>query len=448
MSRYFIGLLTLALLVSPAASAQSLNEALAKAYQENPDLLAARATLRAVDEQAPQARAGFRPTVSASASLGAIERETDASGDDSYNPRALALNVEQPLYRGGRTLAAMRQADSSIAAQRAALRNTEQTVMLQAVSAYLDVLRDQAVLELNQNNETVLERQLRAARDRFAVGEVTRTDVSQAESRASAATSGRIQAEGTLSQSRATFLRVIGMAPDSLQKPATNLKLPASLQDAISLAQDNNPSVIATRNTKLAALAALDGVKGERLPTVAAEGTLQRAIDSTSSSANRSDSASAVLSLSVPIYAAGATSSRIREARQNLERRSQEGDSAVRSAVESATQAWERWQTAKSTVKARQSQVQAAQVALDGVQEEAKVGSRTVLDTLDAEQELLDARVALVQAEFQEILAQYSLQAATGNLTAKELQLAVETYDETAYSNRVRSQWIGSSTGD
>jgi TolC family type I secretion outer membrane protein len=439
-----------ALLLAQAApaQAQTLDEALVKAYSENPDLLAARAALRAVDEQGPQARAGYRPTVSGAGSIGTVNRDSQAAGNDDFTPKSMSLSVEQPLYRGGRTMAAIRQADANIAAQRASLLNSEQSVLLGGVNSYLNVLRDQAVLDLNQNNENVLQRQLRAARDRFSVGEVTRTDVSQAESRASAARSGRIQAEGTLSESRASFERVFGTAPGTLAKPAVKLTLPESREAAIEAAQNNNPVVLAAMNSKTAAEALLDAVKGERLPTLAAEGSLARSIDSGSSSSNRVDTASALLNLTVPLYQAGSTSSRIREARQTVSQRSQLRDSAERQATEAATQAWEQWKTAQAIVISRKDQVEAAQVALDGVQEEAKVGSRTVLDTLDAEQELLDARVGLVRAEYAEILAQYSLLSAIGRLTAKELQLAVESYDETAYSNRVRSQWIGSGTGD
>lgn len=438
----------LATLLPTLALAEGLNEALSKAYTTNPDLDAARAELRSVDENAPQARAGFRPTVTATATLGHTGTDGTALGDDEYTSRTAQLAVDQPLYRGGRTAAAVRQADRIIAAQRAALHNTEQAVFLKGVEAYLNVLRDEAVLNLNKNNEEVLRRQLQATKDRFSVGEVTRTDVSQAEARLSGAVSGRVQAEGALTESRATYQNVFGEAPTHLVKPTTTVSdLPASLDDAIEEALKANPQIVLAENNVGAAGAILDGARGERLPTLTASGRLAHTYDNGSSAYNRNDSASALLTLSVPLYEAGSVSSRIRQARQDVSRYTSAEESARRSVIEAATQAWEQLQTAKSTRSSRQSQVTAAQVALSGVREEANVGSRTVLDTLNAEQESLDARVGLVRAEHDEILAQYQLMAAVGRLTARDLQLPVEYYDEKAYADRVRNQWIGSDIG-
>ena len=434
----------LALLGTPAY-ADTLTEALAKAYNTNPDLAAARAALRAVDETAPQARAGYRPTVTASASVARTTTDNQTLANNDYTSKVAQLSVQQPLFRGGRTMAAISQSDSLIAAQRAVLVSAEQQVLLTGVEAYLNVLRDQSVLDLNKNNEAVLGRQLRATKDRFSVGEVTRTDVSQAEARLSGATAARVQAEGALESSKAAYERLFGEKPSNLKKPVdANLNLLDSLDELIMVAQTNSPAVQAAINSSKAANAALDGVKGERLPTITAEGTLRRSYDNGSSSYDRQDAATAGVGITWPLYEAGATSSRIREAKQTLSRRSSELESAKRGAIETATKAWEQYQTSIASRTSRQSQVSAAQIALDGVREEANVGNRTVLDTLNAEQELLDARVGLVRAEHDEILSQYQLLAAIGHLTARELQLPVEYYDETAYSNRVRSQWIGS----
>lgn len=434
----------LALLGTPAY-ADTLTEALAKAYNSNPDLAAARAALRAADESAPQARAGYRPTVTASASASRTTTDNKTLTDDDYTSKVAQLSIQQPLFRGGRTSAAISQADSLIAAQRAVLVSAEQQVMMSGVEAYLNVLRDQSVLDLNKNNEAVLTRQLRATKDRFSVGEVTRTDVSQAEARLSGATAARVQAEGALESSKAAYERLFGEKPSNLKKPIdAKLNLLNSLDELIEAAQANSPAVQAALNSNAAANAALDGVKGERLPTIVAEGTLRRSYDNGSSSYDRQDAAVAGVGITWPLYEAGATSSRIREAKQTLSRRGSELESAKRGAIETATKAWEQYQTSIASRTSRQSQVSAAQIALDGVREEANVGNRTVLDTLNAEQELLDARVGLVRAEHDEILSQYQLLAAIGHLTARELQLPVEYYDETAYSNRVRSQWIGS----
>lgn len=439
----FLAVTTILALATPAY-AETLSDALAKAYNTNPDLTAARATLRSTDEQAPQALSGYRPQLSANGAIARTHEDSQSLGNDDYTSRSGSLTLEQPLFRGGRTAAAVREADNNILAQRARLLDAEQNVLLSGVEAYLNVQRDQAVLDLNQNNEAVLGRQLKATRDRFNVGEVTKTDVSQAEARLSGAVAARVQAEGDLTSSKAAYQRVFGEAPADLQKPETTFQLPASLDALVAEAQEKNPAVQAAVHTRSAADAVLDGVKGERLPSLTAEGSLARSYDAGSSSSGRNDAATVGLSLSWPLYTGGATSSRIREARQNVTRRTNEVDSAERGAIAVSTQAWEQYQTAMATVKSRESQVSAAQVALDGVQQEASVGNRTVLDTLNAEQELLDAKVGLVRAQHDQILAQYQVLSAGGRLTARELQLPVEYYDETSYSNRVRNQWIGS----
>lgn len=443
------GLSILALMVALAspAFADTMTEALVKAYNTNPDLAAAQAVLRQADELAPQARAGFRPTISATASVGAASLQTHTYDNYDSHTRSVSLQLQQPIYRGGRTLAAMREADSQISAQRANLKNTEQSVLLQGIQAYLDVVRDESVLALTRENESVLRQQLKASQDRFAVGEVTRTDVSQSEARLSGATAARVQAEGALTGSRATYQRIFGEAPGKLTRPADQaLDLPISLDEAMDTATQNNPRLIAAAHTRDAAEAVLDSVKGERLPTVTAQATLSHSNADTdlNTADDWNDSASAVVTMNVPLYQAGAVSSRIREARHTVAQRDHERDSAERRAIEQVTSAWQELETAKATRTSRASQVDAARVALDGVKQEALVGSRSVLDTLNAEQEYLDARVGLVRAEHDEILARYSVLASIGELTAKSLQLPVEYYDEQAYAARVRSKWIGS----
>lgn len=433
-------------LTNSAFAADGLNDAMAKAYQNNPDLSAARAELRGTNELAPQALSNYRPTIEADASIGAITRDNETTGTEDYVSESAALTITEPLYRGGRTMAAVRQADSSIAAGEAALHDTEQAVLIAAVQSYLDVVRDQAVVELNKNNESVLTRHLKATKDRFSVGEVTKTDVSQAESRISGAKSSRVQAEGNLTQSRATYERIIGEQPaGTLENPKVTLELPKSREDVIREAEASNPLYKNAAYIKDAANAALDGVKGERLPTVQLQGQLAHSDDNRDLSAGQVDSASAVVSMSWPLYAAGSTSSRIRQARQTVAQQSDLVESARRTVVERATQAWEQLETARSVIDSRKAQVKAARVALEGVEQEAVVGSRTVLDTLDAEQELLNAEVGLVQAERDQILAQYQVLSAVGRLTARSLALPVEYYDEKAYAKKVRHKFIGSS---
>ena len=444
------GLLLFPLGIWPA-SAQTLEEALANAYATNPTIEAQRAQLRATDEQVPQALSGYRPTLQATVNAGLSHQDTrlasGASTDRSLRQRGGNVSVAQPLYSGGRVDSGVKRAEALVQAQRANLLTTEQTVLLDGATAYLDIVRDQAVVDLNVNNEQVLRRQLDASQDRFNVGEITRTDVSQAQSRLSRAISDRIQAEGTLSASRAVYARVIGASPGRLEAPRLSFDLPASRGEAIELSQSNNPNVVAAEFSESASRNAVDQVRGEMLPSVNLRSTLSRNYGA-SALIDRSDNGSVSAEVTIPLYQAGATASRVREARHTVNQRRIQIEEARRQTVENAIRAWEGLTTARSTIQSRQSQVRASGIALEGVRQEALVGSRTILDTLDAEQELLDARVQLVQAQRDETVAAFSLLATVGQLTARSLNLPVQHYDYTAYYNRVRDKWSGTDVNE
>jgi outer membrane protein/adhesin transport system outer membrane protein len=308
----------------------------------------------------------------------------------------------------------------------------------------MDVLRDQAVLELNTNNERVLQRQREAANDRFQVGEVTRTDVAQAESRLSRANADRIRAEGDLISSRARYRSTVGEMPGRL-RPTTPLGgLPANEDSVLSLARNNAPDVAVARFTEQAAQATVGVVTSERYPELDLEAEVGRT-DQATSRFSRTDSASIIAVVRVPLYQGGAVSARVREAKEIASQRRQELDLAVRSAVQQGTSAWEALQTARAQIKAFSEEVRAAEIALEGVRQEAAVGSRTVLDVLDAEQELLDARVSLVQAQRDEVVASFSLRAAVGELTARNLNLPVQGYDYEEHYKAVRGKFWGTS---
>jgi TolC family type I secretion outer membrane protein len=425
--------------------AQSLEEALANAYVSNPTIESQRAQLRATDELVPQALSGYRPTVEADADAG-YSRSSSRAGSREINSnlaqRGVDLSVVQPLYSGGRTQAGTKRAEALVEAQRADLLSTEQSVLLDGATAYLDVVRDQAVVDLNVNNEQVLRRQLDASRDRFNVGEITRTDVSQAESRLARALSDRIQAEGQLSSSRAIYARVIGSPPGRLTAPRLVFDLPSSREETVALAESNNPTVIAAEFSESAARNAVDAVRGEMLPSANLRGTLSR-IYEPSSQADRQDGASVTASVTIPLYQAGSVESRVREARQTAGQRRIQIEESRRQVVENAIRAWEGLTTARATIESRQSQVRASEIALEGVRQEALVGSRTTLDTLDSEQELLDARVQLVQAQRNEMVAAFSVLSATGQLSARQLGLKVPFYDHTKHYKQVRGKWWG-----
>lgn len=433
------------------AAAESLNEALVQAYLNNPTLRAERAGLRATDEAVPQALSGWRPTVRLSGRAGHDITDNRAAvfggpRTQETDPTNFDLEIRQPVFRGLRTVSSTREAENRVLAGRARLASTEQSVLFQAVTAFMDVVRDQAVLELNISNERVLRRQLEATRDRFEVGELTRTDVSQAESRVSRATAQRVASEGDLASSRATYERVIGAMPGRLVQPDVALALPATLEAATASSEADNPDVIFARFTADAASQRIKVVRGELLPELNVVGRVERSKE-TGSPRNMSESASVTAELTVPIYQSGSVQSRVREAKQVFGQRRVQVEEARRQAIEGAIQAWESLQSARAQIRAFQSQVTATAVALEGVRQEAEVGARTVLDVLDAEQEFLDAQVNLVRAQRDEIVAQYQLLSAVGRLTARDLGLEIEIYDETEHYERVRGKWFGLGPG-
>ena len=450
-------MLTMAMMVvsfeGGTALGQTLQEALATAYENNPTLNAQRARLRATDEQVPQALSGYRPTVRTFSEVGPRFQDSNQESlvgkeNNALFGRTYGASIEQPLFRGGQTVAAVRGAENTVRAERARLESTEQSVLLNAATAYSDVYRDQAVLELNIRNEQRLARQLEATRDRFQVGEVTRTDVSQAEARLARATAERIGAEGALAASRATFRNVVGVVPGVLARPPLPRELPASLADANEIATDNNPNVTTAAFQERSARDSVDQVRGELWPTVSLIGRVQRDQD-VSRRDSRFDSAEALVNLTVPLYQAGAVYSRLRQQKQVVAEQRRLLDQSQNNAVEDATRAWNSLETAGAEIGSFTKQVEANQIALDGVQKEAEVGARTVLDVLDAQQELLNSQVSLVRSQRDQVVAAFQLNAAVGELTARQLDLPVVHYDPDRHYREVRDEWVGgSSSGD
>ncbi|MBI2241425.1 MAG: TolC family outer membrane protein [Magnetospirillum gryphiswaldense] len=426
-------------------SAETLEDVLVSAYTTNPTLLARRAQLRATDESVPQALSNWRPTVSLSSELtrGRYESNTSSQArEQGRTSESATLTITQPIYRGGRTVAETRQAEANVLANRADLEVSEQTVLLAAASAYLDVVRDEAVLNLNVNNEQVLRRQLEAAQERFRVGEITRTDVSQAEARLAGAVADRAAAEGTLQNSRAKFITVVGRPAEALQAPKQEVAVPVSFDEIKSVTLAKNPSIVYSDWIAEAAKHGIDLKFGELLPTVSLVGEAGKG-HNTSQQGNETESLEATLKLTVPIYEAGDVYSQVRETKHTYGRRKIEADKARRDALESATKAWEDLTATRSKIKSLEAQLRASELALAGVEEEAKVGSRTVLDVLNAEQELFTARVNLVRAQRDETVAAYTLKSALGEMTADGLGLKTEVYDPTKNYNEVRGRWIG-----
>ena len=450
LAGFTAGVALTAILISPAAFAESLEEALASAYQNNPTLLAERASLRATDEGVATALSGWRPTVQIDGDAGFSESETTSvtSGftttttKDSLQPRSFSFSITEPLYRGGRTQAETQSAENLVDSGRAGLAETEQRVLLDAVTAYMDVLSNHTVVQLNRNNERVVERQLQAARDRFEVGEVTRTDVAQAEARVAQAKADRIGAEGDLISSRATYRQVVGDLPGKLEWPASIGGVPANERDALQAASTANPTIVSANFAELAARDDIDVATSDLLPQVSLRGAYDRSYD-VSAFTEESDSLSISAVVTVPLYQSGAEHSAVRRSKQVASQRRLEYEEARRAIFEEVTRAWESLITAQAQITAFHSQVRAAELALEGVEQETLVGLRTTLDVLDAEQEVFAARVNLVSAERDAVVSSYWVKATMGELTAGALEFPVERYDADAHYRSVRDKWFG-----
>lgn len=442
--------------ISPV-QAEGLYEALAAAYQTSPVLEAQRASLRATDETVAQALSGWRPRVTATGSYGrqAIRSEQplsafglpgSRSNDRVVSPIGTEIKISQPIYRGGQTLNATRQAEAGVRAGRELLLSTEQTVLLGAITAYMDVLRDKSVVELNKNQVEVLTRQLQATQDRFRVGEITRTSVAQSEARLSSAISNLTAAEAALIASKSAYERVVGHQPADLDPPPPLPALPESEEAAQQLTLEHNPQLRAAMEAERASAHAVRVEIGKLLPSVSMEAAASLAQDQ-SVEGFAQDQASIVALLSVPLYESGAVYATVRQAREIHSQRRLDAAQARRQATEGVRNAWEGLRSTRARIVSDKEAVRANQIALEGVRQEADVGARTTLDVLDAEQELLNAQVALVRSERNEVVAGYSLQSVTGGLTAQSLNLPVQAYDPVTHYEEVRSKFIGTRGG-
>lgn len=441
-----------ALFAAAELRAETLTQALVQAYQSNPRILAARDLLRATDEQVAQAISLLRPKLQLNVSTGYdtttqrinnVGRTGERSGLTSTS-----LTLSQPIWQGGKEYAEIRRAEATIRSQRARLHRTEQDVFFEVVTAYMNVVRDEAIVRLRTNNVGVLQRQLQAVRDRFNVGEVTRTDVAQAEAAVAGAEAQRVLAIGNYENSRANYTNLVGRAPARLSEPRPPAFLPAAFGFALATAKSTNPEIIAATYDEFAARHSVRSLTGELLPQISVSGTLSRAYDS-SSPTTQIDRAQVTLNLTVPLYESGATYSKVRAAKQTVFQRGNDLAQARRSVEEVATRAWQTLQAARAGVRSFQAQSRANAVALEGVRQENQAGLRTVLDVLNAQQILLDSQVSLVSARRDMIVASYQVAQAMGKLTARDLRLPVQIYDATAYYRAIKYLpfGLGPSTG-
>ena len=455
MTRALLAGSAIAMVAAFPAGAETLQEAMAMAYQGNPNLLAARAQLRATDEQVPIAISGWRPTLTVNGVLSRNRSETiipsGTSGPGTVTAAGTTLRTQetivgqftQPLFRGFKTVAGTAQANDQVMAQRARLQATEAAVLLQVATSYFDVLEFQAVVELNRNQVQVLGRQLEATNDRFRVGEITRTDVAQSEASLAGARAALVQAEGLLQQARSAYENVVGKPPENLVQPALPANLPTSLDLAVSTAVAENPNYVAADYTAKAADENVTVVRGDLLPTVNVIGQYTRGWNTVAND-SKTEAMVAQAQLVVPLYQSGAEYARLRQAKHQAGQSRSLADQAKLDARNLATTAWESFQSNTAQNTSFASQISANEIALEGTQREAEVGSRTVLDVLNAEQILLNSRVNLVRSQHDQAVAAHQLLSAMGALSAEDLGLSVPLYDPVAHYNDVKYKAFGS----
>ena len=440
-----------ALLAGGPAKAETIASALARAYVGNPTLGGQRAGVRAIDENVPRALAGYRPSVTAVANSGIQGLDGVVSGrkvNQTTLPSTVGIQVNQNLFNGFRTVNSTRQAESQVLGAREGLRNAESTTLFNGVQAYMNVLRDTAILDLQRNNRDVLEQQLEQTRVRFRVGEVTRTDVAQAESRLALARSQVSAAESSLQSSIATYRQIIGIEPRHLAtgSPIDRL-VPRTLTAAVQIGLEEHPAIVAALHAVDAAEYQVKITEGELAPTLNVVGSVAQSWDQ-QAPGDRFASASIVGQLSVPIYTGGEVYARVRQAKETAGQRRIEAEATrdqVRAAIVSA---WGSLEAAKASILASQAQVEAARIALIGVREESRVGQRTTLDILNQQQELLNAQVNLITSQRDRVVASYSVAQAIGRLSARTLGLRVELYSAKLHYDQVRDLPWGLTTPD
>jgi outer membrane protein len=426
----------------------SLRSALAITYDTNPQLAAARAGLRATDEYVAQANANWRPTINASGTYG-LERYniTGTPGWLDTHPLQVQVGLQQNIFRGGRTAAEISKAKAQVRAGRAELIATEQTVLLTATTAYMDVVRDEAILRLRRQNIDVLRWQREATIHQYKAGMLTKTDVSQAEARLATAEADLAAAEGQLETSRSNFLQTVGRPAETLEEhPDLPGIVPASSDTAVALATKFNPALMSARENERVANYAVNDAIGALLPQISVQGGYSYSEQNYA----RSIGAGSVVhgvnvmgTVTVPIYQGGAEQASIRQAKEwhaQAELNISVTDRRVRDAVATA---WNQYKAANVAITSNKATVAANTVAVEGVRKEQQVGNRTILDVLNAEQELLNSKVAVVASERNRTVAAFQLLAAAGTLTAERLGLEVTLYSPQKHYDEDAAKWLG-----
>jgi len=447
------------------ATTDTMDQALAKAYQNNPQLNSQRAVVRETDESIPQALSGYRPTVTATASTGHqytsnLAKGATSSGsptytrvDAAYTPSILNFTARQTIFNGYQTANRTRLAEINTSAAREALRVAEQTILLSAATAYMDLLRDGALLDLQRRNVEVLQEQLRQTRDRFIVGEVTRTDTAQAETNLAQGRASVLSAEAQYARSKATYRQVIGVEASDLRpaSPVDRLS-PRRLTEAIELGRARHPNVGVAAFGIDAAVLQVKISEGSLYPNVAMTGTVSQNWETAGSTALTNSlqqfNAFVLGQVTVPLYQGGAEYALIRQSKETVGQKRIDLDTARDAVQANIVTTWAQLEASKAQINATQTQVASASIALDGVREEARVGQRTTLDVLNAIIALVTARSALVTAQHDRVVASYTLLGAVGELNLPKLGVNVPLYDPMIHYQQVRDAWIGVRTPD
>jgi outer membrane protein len=437
------------------ALGDTIEAALVRSYQNNPQLNAQRALVRSTDENVPQALSGYRPKVAVTVSAGyqytdalssAFGATTDFHG--AQTPLSAGASVTQTLYNGNQTATKTRAAESQVSGAREGLRVLEQTVLLSAATIYMDFLRDAAIVEVQRSNTRVLEQTLKQTQDRFNVGEVTRTDVAQSEAQLAAGRTQQLTAESNLTTTRSNFRRIIGNEPEGLAPGSpVDRFLPKTLPSAVELSLIENPNVTAAMYGIDVSFLQVKVNEGALLPTVTAQAQVQEQYQPAITTPKQFF-ASAIAQVNVPIYQGGAEYSLIRQSKETLAQQRLNLELTRDATRANTVTAWGQLVAGKAQVASAQSQVTASEIALNGVREEAKAGQRTTLDILNAQQALVNARVALVTAQHDRVVASYAVLNSVGRLSPQVLKLATNVYDPSVHYHQVRDSWVGIRTPD
>ena len=444
-------LAVLAVVHAAPASAENIRDTLAQAYRYNPRLDAERARLRATDEDVDQANSFYRPRLTFQGDVGHQDSETTFNNSargftnpsGQTDPRGYSFQLEQSVFRGFRTVNTVNEAEAQVRAGRETLRNVEQEVLLQAVTDYGNVVRDQAIVKLRENNIAVLSKELKATQDRFAVGEVTRTDVAQAQARRAQAVSELDLANANLKTSRSSYEQTVGNPPSKLEEPHAEHKLiPHNVDEAVSISAHENPQVVVALYREQAARFNVDKIRGELLPEARIEATYSDRYN-TGISTERVETGSIVGRVTVPIYEGGEVYSRVRQAKHTHVSRIQEIEQSRAQAQQSVVQAWSQLTAAKAQLVSDKAQIDFNTTALGGVREEERVGQRTLLDVLNAQQELLISQVQIETTKRNLLVSSYSVIAAIGRLNVAEVGATSTVYDPAVHLDEVARKWWG-----